>query len=250
MKRRCSATKFPVIPSLLKGPQDPTRPQRALKWVIQGIILFLLLFGQSRGEDLVLEEHDDLRVNCSADTADEFEAVLWEKDGDPIDADFIEAHTDLLVSELHIVNLTGIVSYSLQDTTLIWEQTQNLWLQRRRYSTDHLICWLIKNVTPLRQISPQGGLFIIPYINWSIMYLLCRSKRFDVCSEIKVAPWRLWDTMLTGADAGDYECLSGNSVVEEVYLSVLSNETLLIPLEEDELLVMVPAGGKRVIPCR
>ena len=55
---------------------------------------------------------------------------------------------------------------------------------------------------------------------------------------------------ITGADAGDYECLSGNSVVSEIFLSVLSNDSLLIPVEEDERLVMVPAGGKRVIPCR
>ena len=126
------------------------------------IILFLLLFGSScgaAGEELVFEEYDDLVVNCTADTAEEFEALLWEKDGDAIDANYTTAYPDLLVSELRIENLTG-------------------------------------------------------------------------------------------ADAGDYECLAGNSVVREVYLSVMSNDSLLIPLEEDELLVLVPAGGKRVIPCR
>ena len=137
------------------------------------IILFLLLFGSSCGasldgwtwpgeeQELTLEEYDDLSVNCTADTADEFEAIFWEKDGDTIDPDYIEAYPDLLISELNIGNLTG-------------------------------------------------------------------------------------------ADAGDYECLSGNDIVRDVYLSVLSNDSdsLLIPLEEDELLVMVPAGGKRVIPCR
>ena len=126
------------------------------------IILFLLLFGSScgaAGEELVFEENDDLVVNCTADTAEEFEAILWEKDGDAIDANYTTAYPDLLVSELRIENLTG-------------------------------------------------------------------------------------------ADAGDYECLTGNSVVREVYLSVMSNDSLLIPLEEDELLVLVPAGGKRVIPCR
>ena len=124
------------------------------------IILFLLLFGSSCGEDLILEEYDDLKINCTVDSTDEFDAVRWEKDGDMIDYDdYIELYPTLLVSELNIGNLTG-------------------------------------------------------------------------------------------ADAGDYECLSGNRVVSEVYLSVLSNDSLLIPVEEDERLVMVPAGGKRVIPCR
>ena len=124
------------------------------------IILFLLLFGSSCGEDLILEEYDNLKINCTVDSTDEFDAVRWEKDGDMIDYDdYIELYPTLLVSELNIGNLTG-------------------------------------------------------------------------------------------ADAGDYECLSGNRVVSEVYLSVLSNDSLLIPVEEDERLVMVPAGGKRVIPCR
>ena len=124
------------------------------------IILFLLLFGSSCGEDLILEEYDDLKINCTVDSTDEFDAVRWEKDGDMIDYDdYIELYPTLLVSELNIGNLTG-------------------------------------------------------------------------------------------ADAGDYECLSGNRVVSEVYLSVLSNDSLLIPVDEDERLVMVPAGGKRVIPCR
>ena len=34
--------------------------------------------------------------------------------------------------------------HSLQEVTLISEQPPNLLLRRRRYSTDHLICWLIK----------------------------------------------------------------------------------------------------------
>ena len=122
-------------------------------------IIFLLLFGPSCGEDITLQEYDDLSINCTVDTADEFEAILWEKDGDVINETFTESYPELLVSELYIENITG-------------------------------------------------------------------------------------------ADAGDYECLSGNSVVSEIFLSVLSNDSLLIPVEEDERLVMVPAGGKRVIPCR
>ena len=56
---------------------------------------------------------------------------------------------------------------------------------------------------------------------------------------------------LTGWDAGEYLCRSGDGVVlEDVYLSVLSNDSLLIALEEDERLIMVPAGGEKVIPCR
>ena len=43
------------------------------------IILFLLLFGPSCGEEIVLKEDEDLSINCTADTADEFEAILWEK---------------------------------------------------------------------------------------------------------------------------------------------------------------------------
>ena len=42
-------------------------------------IIFLLLFGPCCGEEITLEEYEDLIVNCTADTADEFEAILWEK---------------------------------------------------------------------------------------------------------------------------------------------------------------------------
>ena len=46
--------------------------------------LFLLLFGSScgAGKDLILGEDDDLRLNCSAHSQDEFESVEWFKDRD------------------------------------------------------------------------------------------------------------------------------------------------------------------------
>ena len=39
---------------------------------------------------------------------------------------------------------------------------------------------------------PQRGLFIIPHIKLTVLYLLCYSRRFHGCSEIKVASPEAW----------------------------------------------------------
>jgi hypothetical protein len=63
----------------------------------------------------------------------------------------------------------------------------------------------------------------------------------------------LYLTNVTARDVGEYECFSDGDKrisLHETYLSVHSNDSLLVPVEESERLIMVPAGRRSVIPCR
>ena len=82
----CVSADTAIVSGLLCVGHSLAKMRRRTAKMVQ-IYLILLLFGASygvAGEDLVYEGegHDVLSTNCTDDTAEEFEAILCEGDGD------------------------------------------------------------------------------------------------------------------------------------------------------------------------
>ena len=107
--------------------------------------------------------------------------------------------------------------YSLRDTILILYQPWNLLLRRRKHSTDHLICGLINKANCLWGILGLREVFLIRHTKWSILYLLCWSRRLRGCYEIKLASQRL------------YTCLTASKVMRTAAAAAATNDNSIPP---------------------
>ena len=81
---------------------------------------------------------------------------------------------------------------SLLGASLISEQPRNLVLQQSRYSTDRLICGLIKSLSEAQyDLERQFPFFINPCIKQSALYLLRWGRRLGGCFKITLTSRRL-----------------------------------------------------------